>query len=65
MTDMMTLEELAAKLKVPKSWIYNRTRPSAKDPIPCHKIGKYLRFIPSEVECHLGIRMPVQEAETA
>ena len=40
--------ELAEKLKVPVSWIYQRTRfgPTA---IPHIKFGKYLRFDPEEV----------------
>ena len=39
--DLLTLEETAALLKVPKSWIYERTRKGA---IPHLKLGKYLRF---------------------
>ena len=38
---LLTLEEAAALLKVPKSWIYERTRKGA---IPHLKLGKYLRF---------------------
>jgi excisionase family DNA binding protein len=39
--ELLTLEETAALLKVPKSWIYERTR---KGTIPHLKLGKYLRF---------------------
>jgi excisionase family DNA binding protein len=39
--ELLTLEEAAALLKVPKSWIYERTRKGA---IPHVKLGKYLRF---------------------
>jgi excisionase family DNA binding protein len=39
--ELLTLEEAAALLKVPKSWIYERTRRGA---IPHLKLGKYLRF---------------------
>ncbi len=39
--DLLTLEEVAAWLRVPRSWIYERTR---KKEIPCLKLGKYLRF---------------------
>jgi excisionase family DNA binding protein len=39
--ELLTLEEAAALLKVPKSWIYDRTRRGA---IPHLKLGKYLRF---------------------
>ena len=39
--ELLTIEEAAAFLKVPKSWIYERTR---KGTIPHVKLGKYLRF---------------------
>ncbi len=38
---LLTLEEVAAMLKVPRSWIYERTR---RKLIPHVKLGKYLRF---------------------
>lgn len=41
---LLTVDELAAKLKVPKSWIYSRTRQSGPGTIPKIRIGKYLRF---------------------
>jgi excisionase family DNA binding protein len=40
-TEILTIEEAAALLKVPKSWLYERTRTGA---IPHLKLGKYLRF---------------------
>ena len=39
--ELLTIDEVAALLKVPKSWIYERTRRKA---IPHIKLGKYLRF---------------------
>ena len=39
--ELLTLAEAAAFLKVPKSWIYERTRSGG---IPHLKLGKYLRF---------------------
>jgi excisionase family DNA binding protein len=39
--DLLTLDEVAAFLKLPKSWIYERTR---RKLIPHVKLGKYLRF---------------------
>ncbi len=39
--DLLTLEEVVAWLRVPRSWIYERTR---KGQIPHLKLGKYLRF---------------------
>ena len=45
----LTLDELALRLKVKKSWIYSRTRESGPNSIPRIKIGKYLRFNWQEV----------------
>ncbi len=51
--ELLTPEELAALLKVPKSWIFEQTRKRAKvrngRPLPCLRLGKYLRFSRSEV----------------
>jgi hypothetical protein len=47
-TDLLTPEELADRLKVPKSWVFEHTRNRAKVrnkmPLPCIRLGKYLRF---------------------
>jgi len=46
--DLLTPEELAARLKVSKSWVFEQTRERAKVrnkmPLPCIRLGKYLRF---------------------
>ncbi len=47
--DLLTIDELAEKLRVPKSWIYSRTRIKGPDAVPRLKIGKYLRFSLEEV----------------
>jgi excisionase family DNA binding protein len=39
-----TIDELAEILKVPKSWLYSKTRETGPDAIPRLKIGKYIRF---------------------
>ena len=44
MKEFLTIDELAARLKVDKSWLYSRTRLKGKDAIPCVRVGKYLRF---------------------
>jgi hypothetical protein len=41
---LLTVDELALKLKVPKSWIYARTRESGPEAMPKIHVGKYLRF---------------------
>jgi excisionase family DNA binding protein len=44
MSGLLTLEEMAAYLKVKPSWIYRKTMKKDADPIPHLKFGKYLRF---------------------
>ena len=44
MSNYLTVGELASKLKVPKSWVYSRTRLRGNDQIPHLKCGKYCRF---------------------
>jgi hypothetical protein len=46
--ELLTPAELAERLKVPKSWVFEQTRQRAKvrnmSPLPCIRLGKYLRF---------------------
>jgi excisionase family DNA binding protein len=42
--DLLTPAELAERLKVPKSWVYEKTRGRSRDPLPVMRIGKYMRF---------------------
>ena len=42
--DLLTIDELADRLRVQKSWLYSRTRQTGSDAIPRIKVGKYLRF---------------------
>jgi excisionase family DNA binding protein len=42
--ELLTVAEVAAALKVPVSWVYERTRRAGVDRIPHFKLGKYLRF---------------------
>ena len=46
---LLTVDELASLLKLPKSWIYEHTRKRGPDQLPHLKLGKYLRFFESEV----------------
>jgi excisionase family DNA binding protein len=48
--ELFTVEELAAKLKVPKSWIYERVRARKGLKLPHIKMGHYLRFERSAVD---------------
>lgn len=42
--NILTPEELAARLKVPDSWVYEKTRRRCRNPIPCLRLGRYVRF---------------------
>jgi excisionase family DNA binding protein len=39
--EWLTIDEAAALIRVPKSWLYERTRTNT---VPHVKLGKYLRF---------------------
>ena len=41
---LLTVQEVAALLKVPVSWVYEHARARGKKRLPHLKIGKYLRF---------------------
>ena len=47
-SDLLTPEQLADRLQVPKSWVFEQTRNRAKvrnpHPLPCIRMGKYIRF---------------------
>jgi len=47
--DFLTVSEVGALLKVPVSWVYERTRRRGLERIPHFKVGKYLRFREPEV----------------
>jgi len=42
--DILTPEELAARLKVRKTWVYEQTRSRNQNPLPRLNMGRYLRF---------------------
>jgi excisionase family DNA binding protein len=48
--ELMTVSEIAAFLKVPISWIYERTRRRGIERLPHVKLGKYLRFSMPEIK---------------
>jgi len=47
--ELLTVDEVASLLKVPKSWIYEHTRKHVGERLPHVKPGKYLRFFECEV----------------
>jgi len=48
--ELLTVDELAQRLKVPPSWVYGYSRRRGPDSIPKIKVGKYLRFELREVK---------------
>lgn len=42
--ELLTVDDVAALLKVRRSWIYERTRRRGSDRLPHVKLGKYVRF---------------------
>ncbi len=43
---LLTPEELADRLQVPRSWVYEQSR---QGNIPTHRLGRYIRFDLNEV----------------
>ncbi len=42
--ELLTHEEIAARLKVPATWVYEKTRKRCQNPIPSIPMGRYIRF---------------------
>ncbi len=47
------VETAATMLSIPPSWLYERT---AKNAIPCHRLGKYIRFSQDDLRTIAEIR---------
>jgi predicted DNA-binding transcriptional regulator AlpA len=48
---IMTVAQVADLLQIPRSSVYEKTRSraNATPPLPCRRVGKYLRFFEAEV----------------
>ena len=48
---ILTVAQVADLLQIPKSSVYEKTRHRRGDtpPLPCRRIGKYLRFFEAEI----------------
>ncbi len=48
---ILTVKQVADLLQIPKSSVYEKTRVrrGAAPPLPCRRVGKYLRFFDTEV----------------
>jgi len=47
--ELLTIDELCQRLKVKQSFLYAPVRRKGKNPIPCIRVGKYLRYNLAEV----------------
>ena len=54
--DLLTVEDVAALFRVPKSWVYERTRRRGADRLPFIKLGKYVRFEEQSLRQYLASR---------
>jgi excisionase family DNA binding protein len=50
---LLTVHEVAEFLRVPVSWVYERTRRRGRERLPHVKVGKYLRFRLSDLDAYL------------
>ena len=50
---LLSVEELAELLQVPVSWVYEHTRHRRADRIPSLRLGKYLRFVETDIAAWL------------
>jgi excisionase family DNA binding protein len=47
--EILTADECAELLRVSLGWVHAKCRSRSRNPLPAHRIGKYLRFRRSEV----------------
>ena len=52
-SQILTLAELAERLKVSERWVYEKSRRRCLNPLPVIRIGRYLRFDWLEVSAWL------------
>ncbi len=56
MENLLTPDEVAARFKIPKSWLYGRIH-SKSLPFPMVKIGHYVRFPESGIQAFVEAAM--------
>ena len=59
MDELLTIQDVAQLLKVPKSWVYARTRHRGAERLPFIKLGKYLRFEEDAIRAFLDRKRKV------
>ncbi len=50
---LLTVKEVAEFLRVPASWVYERTRRRGGERLPHVKVGKYLRFRQRDLQAYV------------
>lgn len=54
---LLTVQEVAERLKIPVSSVYEKTRwrrgQNTEPPLPCRKVGRYIRVIAAELDAWL------------
>jgi len=50
---LLTVQDVAELLQVPVSWVYKHAGPQCPNPLPCMKLGKYLRFRSTDIMAFL------------
>lgn len=58
---LLTVDEIAARMKLKPSFFYAPVRRKGTDPIPCLKIGKYIRYRLSDVMAWIERQNEAQE----
>ena len=58
--ELLTVQDAAALLRVPVSWVYEHTRRGAPDALPVVKVGKYVRFRPADLLDYIDRRSHVR-----
>ncbi len=65
LTPYLTIDQVAALIGVPKSFIYRRTARGHGDPIPHYRLGGHLRFKLDDVEDWIERHRNEPERESA
>jgi excisionase family DNA binding protein len=47
---ILTPEQVAELFQVSVGWVHEKSRRRSKNPLPAHRVGRYVRFKRSEVE---------------
>jgi excisionase family DNA binding protein len=48
-SELLTVQQVADLLQVPRSWVYGRMRKRTLERLPAYRLGKYWRFSKDEV----------------